>query len=113
MQGYGTGLVGAIGGGLVGGHIGDAMMQTQARQPEVISEFERMQKAVEVLHMTAETLCARLGPIRNQCGGLKQEQATSAPSPVLCSVADRIRADRQRLEAIQSELQRALNELEI
>lgn len=88
------------------------MVQTASRQLEVRAEMERLEKAVEVLGMTAETLTSRLESVRSQTGGQVAGNGV-APEPVLCSYAQAIRNQRQRVEAAQQMLQRAINELEI
>lgn len=93
------------------GYVGQ---ETAARQPEVVAEMERLQKAVDMLAMTTETLTTRLNPVRSQVGNtLAREGANGAPEPVLCGMADALRSQRRQLEGIQSSIQLALNELEI
>lgn len=92
---------------------GAVMAQTAARQPEVRAEIDRLEKAVEILNMTADTLAGRLDPVRSQTGSLAGSGGNSAPEPVLCGVAGAIRTQRQRVETAQMILQRALNELEV
>lgn len=92
---------------------GGAILGEQvSRQPEVRAEMDRMEKAVEMLGMTAETLTSRLDGVRSQTGN-QTTGPGGAPEPVLCGVAQGIRNQRQRVEAAQQLLQRALNELEI
>jgi len=87
-------------------------MDAAARQPEVVSEMERLSREVDRLGVLAETLTNRLQPVRRQTGNLAgKEQAT--PEPVLCGVASVIRQQRQNLEHHATVLQMALNELEI
>lgn len=93
--------------------LGAGLSQTAQRQPEVRGEIDRLEKAVEVLGMTADTLAARLDPVRSQTGNAVSGKDPSAPEPVLCGVAGAIRSQRQRIEAAQNLLARAINELEI
>jgi chaperonin cofactor prefoldin len=83
------------------------------RSLEVHTEMERLKEQIEVISMTSETLANRLSPVRSQCGSGQAGTQTNAPEPVLCGMAAAIRSQRQRLETIQIELHRALNELEI
>lgn len=96
-----------------GSKLGGVMAQTAARQPEVRAEMERMEKATDLLGMTASTLLDRLDPVRTQANSAIGCGKESAPEPVLCGVAGAIRTQRQRVENVQQLLQRILNELEI
>jgi hypothetical protein len=93
--------------------VGSIGGESAMRQPEVVGELDRLVKAVEILSMTAESLTNRLNPVRSQVGNLASGGQTSPPEPVLCGMASALRSTRQRLEGVQNELHRALNELEI
>lgn len=85
---------------------------TETRQSEVGEEFARLTRAVDHLSMTANQLTDRLHAVRSQTGN-ESGKAESQPEPVLCPMADSIRAQRKSIEACQSVLQAALSELEL
>jgi hypothetical protein len=91
----------------------DAVAQiTEGRQSEVTEEMQRLSRAVDLLGMTTNQLAERLHPVRSATGtGLNKNEPSA--EPVLCPLADSVRAQRKAVEAFQADLQRVLNELEL
>lgn len=104
---YGSEMVGP-GASAIGG-----LGATPVRQPEVECEMDRLAKAITEIGAVVDAMVGRLVPVRSQSANSTEKDQTCVPEPVLCGMASMLRANRQRLLAIQNELGRALNELEI
>lgn len=85
----------------------------ETRQSEITEEMNHLSRVVDHLGMTINQITDRLKPVRRQAGNTNAKEQSSPPEPVLCMVADSIRAQRKLVEMYRVSLQAALNELEV
>ena len=81
----------------------DLMVPKQPRESGVLSEAERLGRAVSEHEQALTLLLSRIEPVvRNEPSGGVGNGGAAAPEAALCHVGDAIRAERRRLEAMSS-----------
>ena len=84
-----------------------------ARESGVLSEAERLGRAVSEHEQVLTQLLARIEPIiRNEPSSVGNGGA-SAPDAMLCQVGDAIRCERRRLEAMSSILRDVVKRIDL